>query len=146
MIEVYTSVPSFAQLSQGQFTIEWRPAGSHFVSQRVALDVALKSGLAQQDKIQAPYSGSANLTLRVDNGQAQTEVLVDGVEDDSELYLFGLARKFFVGLLRHPAHGGAPLIRAAPTCELRCLPQDKPKKGPGCLECEDGGLIFRVCC
>src|SRR5258708_20146191 len=104
MIEVYTSVPSFAQLSQGQFTIEWRPAGSHFVSQRVALDVALKSGLAQQDKIQAPYSGSANLTLRVDNGQAHTKCLVDGVEHDSDLYLFGLARKFFLGLLRHPAH------------------------------------------
>jgi hypothetical protein len=69
-------------------------------------------------------------------------VLAENIPSDSQLHIIGVSRNNFIGLLEHPhLYPGA-----APRCELRCTPNDKPVVGPGCISCKKSTLRFKVCC
>jgi hypothetical protein len=43
-------------------------------------------------------------------------------------------------------HREPMLLSMIRTCTLKCTPNDMPMIGPGCRECNESGLIFKVCC
>jgi hypothetical protein len=63
------------------------------------------------------------------------------IPQNSEIQLFGLNPTTFLGYILHSKHKDL-----AKHCKLQCTPTDTPVMGPGCLDCEKAGLIFKICC
>jgi hypothetical protein len=89
-------------------------------------------------------SGLADITLSVRSADRQVTVYADQIPTNSTINIVGSDALRFEGQIYH-SHS-APAAGIA-TCSLKCTPSDPhPMKGPGCRDCDDRGLIFKVCC
>ncbi len=82
-----------------------------------------------------------NIEISVHSVNRSVSVFGKDIPQDSQLQLFGLNPTTFLGYILHSRHKDL-----AKQCKLQCTPTDTPVMGPGCLDCEKAGLIFKVCC
>jgi hypothetical protein len=88
------------------------------------------------------FTGKEHIDIEISVRSNGRSVSVFGkhIPVDGDLHLFALSRAVFFGYIMH---GKKQHVEG---CKLQCTPSDTPVVGPGCIDCEKEGLIFKVCC
>jgi|ERR1051326_1832310 hypothetical protein len=83
--------------------------------------------------------------IALSNDAGSVTSYIKDVPDNSTIHIFGINQNLFLGHIFHAPQTTAK-GQTAPKCQLRCNPTKPPILGPGCLDCKDGTLVFKVCC
>jgi hypothetical protein len=83
------------------------------------------------------------LSLTVQSQGRSAAVLARRIPTDADVHLIGVNKDLFFGMF---VHSHDPTRKIGPRCELRCSRNEQAVTGPGCISCQKGKLIFKVCC
>jgi hypothetical protein len=124
-------------INEAHFTVEG--AGS-----RLRLPVAVdKRFTGTFDLPKSMEFDATEFSVAVESQGRHVVVLARHIPTHSELHLIGVNEDLFLGMV---VHDRAQPHNLGPRCELRCSPNEQPVTGPGCISCEKGKLIFKICC
>lgn len=115
---------------------------SHFFTMALPLNAGIRSTISIPTP---PGAVGVDFLLGVISRERRATVLADGIWRSSQILLFGINPQQFIGIIQDLIVSPRPL-GVGPTCQLRCHAGDTPVAGPGCLPCNEDGLILQVCC
>jgi hypothetical protein len=133
MLEIIASAYPTSALQNAEFAVE---------SQGFNVRLIISAGGDAFSALQLPPNiATADVELAVKTAQGRVAVNAKDVPVEGQIHLIGVNPGLFLGIIRHNIKP-----QAAANCSLRCNPQSTPVIGPTCIECDNDGLIFKVCC
>jgi hypothetical protein len=136
MIDIFVGAASGSNVSNAEVTVK----GNGF--QTTIMVSAGTYGRAQV--VPNTVGPVTNVELSVRSADKQVTVYADNIPLNGIINILGSDALRFDGQIYHQNTSGVP--KTAPVCSLRCEPTDTARNGPGCRECNVGGLVFKVCC
>jgi hypothetical protein len=88
-------------------------------------------------------SGLTDIELSLRSADRKVSVYAGNIPDDATITILGSNALRFDGQIHHRHATTSPTVQ---TCTLKCTPTSTPMNGPGCRECDENGLVFKVCC
>jgi hypothetical protein len=151
VIEIVVAANSSSRIRNTEITIE----GSGFRvtlgmnaggrARSSVLPMPLAQRLPGSPPLRLPNTTDVQLTVATQTNRPTLRravtVYAYNISTDSEIDVLGIRTNEFTAEIRHKEFD--PI---APACTLRCTPNSPPLIGPGCLDCDVGGIKFRVCC
>jgi hypothetical protein len=133
MLEMFATAYPNSGLQNLLFSLESKLFSGH---------VKVSAGTFESTRVPTPTGVKvADVSFRAELSGTSVTVHGQDIPTDGTVHFVGVNKSLFVGLIYH---GGTGIL--APHCKFRCNPNDPFITGPGCIECTDDGLIFKICC